>query len=499
MIAILLSISLTTIGVSVDEQPKITVEPKTTYGHPSDVFSVDINIQYGEDVFAWGFRLSFVPLGKVLTPLGWEEGNFLPAGGETFFSASYDILTGSILFGDTLLGPLPGVSGDGTLVTVTFQVMEAGETALELSDAKLYDSTGSLIKHHALSGFYAGPTIDLIQKRLSTHAPHVGETLYLSAKVRNDGDVPLYGKARFEIFGEGGEYFNLMTGDKNQKPASYDGWMQWMYPTVDGDFTGLPEECLLEAEGMVSETDYTPVSGTYIEEYDGYGPIPMGGGVYLWYNLADLGYWQFEDIVVPEGYEIVGAFHEVYAWSDRDLPSDMVDMYLWNGEAEVLVWSMGYGSHLYAGVPAWYSNDVTFLYDTEEKVNAAEIWMEYFPYTSPSIEGSDPPIPSPQGMNHYGYAYFTIGPAELSHEWQKENVWEAIYIDAMRLRVEILPSIPAGAEFELEPVEFYCEEPGMFYGVCTAWFGYYKPLGGGAAPTFNVGKKTATFKFEVRP
>jgi hypothetical protein len=505
---LLLSISFTSLGLAGGGQSaKVFVDPKVTYGHPEGMdseFVIEVKIEEATNLYAFGFELHFAPLEKIITPLltdepHWEEGPFLKSGGTTFFAMSYDKVAGIIYFGCTLTGEVPGVDGAGTLVRVRFQVLEAGESPLDIQELTLYDNMGAPIGNHHIDGFYQGPTIDLIQKHLAKHAVKVGETQVLSAKVRNDGDVPLYAKARFEMMHEDGRYWNLWSGQTPLETSSYDGWMQWQYPTTAGDFTGDPATCLHGEEGM-NATTLRPFDGLYIEEYLQFGPLTPAP--HLFYCLADVGYWEFDDFVIPEGQEIISVKQRVNAWADHDLPSDMVDMFLWNGEAEILVWSMGYESHLYNAAPAFYEEDVTFLYDTEEKLNNAALWMEFFPYIAPGVEGTSAPATTYEGLPHYGYAYFTWNPAGLPIAYQVDNFWEAIYIDSIELVVETMGAIEPGEEVWLAPVELgpmTSQDIGMYYGTCTVWFGYFKPLGGPSAPTFNAAKKTATFAFQVKP
>jgi general secretion pathway protein D len=42
---------------------------------------------------------------------------------------------------DSLIGPIPGVSGDGTLVTFEFSALAPGTSALDLADPILLDSS----------------------------------------------------------------------------------------------------------------------------------------------------------------------------------------------------------------------------------------------------------------------------------------------------------------------------------------------------------------------
>ncbi len=101
---------------------------------------VAVNISGALDVYAYQFSLLFNP--AVLQATGSSDGSFLASGGTVFFvPGAIDNAAGSISFTiGSLLGQLPGVSGDGTLATLSFDVTGFGTSALSFTDGLLIDS-----------------------------------------------------------------------------------------------------------------------------------------------------------------------------------------------------------------------------------------------------------------------------------------------------------------------------------------------------------------------
>lgn len=93
------------------------------------------------DLYAYQFSLAFDP--TVLQATSVTEGALLPAGGTTFFAGgTIDNTLGSISFtAGSLIGALPGVSGNGVLANIGFNVTQAGMSPLVFSDVLLLDSS----------------------------------------------------------------------------------------------------------------------------------------------------------------------------------------------------------------------------------------------------------------------------------------------------------------------------------------------------------------------
>src|SRR5579872_4655605 len=98
----------------------LSIQPASTSTSPGSTFAVSVDISNVTDLYAFQFDIGFNP--ATLAGVSVTEGSFLPGGGSTFFIPGFiDNTGGTIAFSaDTLIGPIPGVSGSGTLATIDF-------------------------------------------------------------------------------------------------------------------------------------------------------------------------------------------------------------------------------------------------------------------------------------------------------------------------------------------------------------------------------------------
>jgi hypothetical protein len=130
----------------------ITVQPVSQTITGSMSFSVDIAITGAADLYGYQFDIGFDP--TVLSAVAVTEGSFLSSGGPTFFSpGDIDNVAGSISFIlDALIGPLPGVSGDGILATVHFSSIGNGTSPVTVFNVIALDSSLSGTVDQILNG-----------------------------------------------------------------------------------------------------------------------------------------------------------------------------------------------------------------------------------------------------------------------------------------------------------------------------------------------------------
>jgi general secretion pathway protein D len=111
------------------------------------VFAVDVNISGVADLYDFQFDLGFSP--GVVSVVGLAEGGFLNGGNPstTFFvPGAIDNTVGAVTStADTLLGPVPGVSGMGTLVVFNFMALSPGTSALTITNVIMQDPNGALL------------------------------------------------------------------------------------------------------------------------------------------------------------------------------------------------------------------------------------------------------------------------------------------------------------------------------------------------------------------
>jgi hypothetical protein len=202
-------LSVMMVDVKAPPMTSISVDPDLVpgpglLGHPGDEYWLSVNIDNAVNVWAVQFTVKVAPYVSVLTVSGLTEGDFMSAGGThlTFFYYTTDAFAGEYTFVIMRRGPAPrvGASGSGTLAMFKISIQEAGESPIDLIDTILLDPEGNMIPHSHNNGFYAGPTASLIRVNLPDgRKVTAGDAFPISAKVRNDGDIPLWVTVRLDI------------------------------------------------------------------------------------------------------------------------------------------------------------------------------------------------------------------------------------------------------------------------------------------------------------
>jgi hypothetical protein len=107
----------------------------------SNSFTVNITITGAVDLYAFQFDLGFDP--SILQTTSVTEGSFLLSGGATFLvPGTIDNTAGAISnIADTLVGPVPGVNGDGDLINITLNAIGTGTSELTLANQIFLNST----------------------------------------------------------------------------------------------------------------------------------------------------------------------------------------------------------------------------------------------------------------------------------------------------------------------------------------------------------------------
>jgi hypothetical protein len=103
-------------------------------------FDIDVRVTEAADLYAFQFDLLFDP--AVVSILSVAQGGFLPLVGETVpLLGTIDNAAGSVeAVADTLVGPLPGASGDGLLFSFRARALSVGTTAFSLVNEIYLDS-----------------------------------------------------------------------------------------------------------------------------------------------------------------------------------------------------------------------------------------------------------------------------------------------------------------------------------------------------------------------
>ena len=169
--------SLGTGGVAAST--KVYVSPVASVVTVGGTFDLLVNISEVVDLYAFQFDITFDPM--VITPTGIDEGAFLQTGGTTIFiPGAIDSTAGAIsATAGSLIGPLSGVGGAGTLSTVHFHALILGVSSVRISAVSLLDSNLEDIP-----------------------AAVVGGTVYVSA-VPEPATLSLFGMGLLVLFGAG--------------------------------------------------------------------------------------------------------------------------------------------------------------------------------------------------------------------------------------------------------------------------------------------------------
>jgi hypothetical protein len=210
LIAILFS-AMTIVVVAPPASGRVYVDPGVIHNEALSIpidgdFIIDINVESAVDLYAFGFTLDFAPYGRTLIVVGVTDGGFLDGEGiDTDFNVKTDIFHGKVLIGNTRLGSVPGVSGSGTLASITFRVTDAGSSDLDLEAVQLFDSTGALLKSVATHGNYFGPEVifeDISFDPGRTVNLNSEATLGIETTMQNTGGVPLMVRVRYDLPGD---------------------------------------------------------------------------------------------------------------------------------------------------------------------------------------------------------------------------------------------------------------------------------------------------------
>jgi len=136
-------------------RPTVSIYPPSIIGPPPNIaetFNVNVTISDVVNLYSWQAGLTFNP--NVLEAFSFREGPFLRQGSTTIFiNGTIDNTAGVITyFACSLTGNALGVSGNGTLGTITFKVKYYGNSTLHLLDVILLDSTSTETPRNLVDG-----------------------------------------------------------------------------------------------------------------------------------------------------------------------------------------------------------------------------------------------------------------------------------------------------------------------------------------------------------
>ena len=101
--------------------------------------SIDVNVSGLSDLYAFQFDLSFNP--SVLAFVSITEGDLFNNVGVSFIPGTIDNTVGTISFiADSLSGPGPGISSNGTLAQIAMTAIGVGSSDINLANVVLLNS-----------------------------------------------------------------------------------------------------------------------------------------------------------------------------------------------------------------------------------------------------------------------------------------------------------------------------------------------------------------------
>ena len=169
---------------------QLFVEPETVQGTIGQDLTLNVSISNVTDLYGWEFYLGWNS--SLLSLVNVNEGPFLKSGGNTYFTYTLNTTTTDehVIVDCTLEGQIPGVSGNGTLATVTLNTTNAGECPLNLYNVDLRDSSDSEIPCQAVSGNFTSMLHDITVADVTASPTAVlpGDIVNVNVTVEDEGN-----------------------------------------------------------------------------------------------------------------------------------------------------------------------------------------------------------------------------------------------------------------------------------------------------------------------
>jgi len=139
-------------SAAADDPPAvIAFDPPLCMVGVGQVFTLNLCISNVSDLYLWVVTVEWSA--SILSLQSYAEGPFLKQGGRSTTIMDKGTPPGKIIeLTCTVLGPVSGVSGSGTLVTFTFTATAHGTTPITITFSDLLDSAGEPIAHTVVNG-----------------------------------------------------------------------------------------------------------------------------------------------------------------------------------------------------------------------------------------------------------------------------------------------------------------------------------------------------------
>lgn len=317
LIAIMVLMPLSNVGFT-ESVATMYVDPALSTGAvPPDTFDVNIKITSIDLLYAWQVGMKYPPAQTMMSVITVVPGDFWTE--DIVFNV--DTFDGTLWVGSSLAGNIDGISGEGTLATVTFALLEAGEATLDLHDGRvtLYEMDGDMEREDVdtVDGYWLGPTADLHNvptakaNGLNQKNWRVGDTRKLKAIGENTGYAPLWMRGKFTTVRDDAATFVLYSGQHfitettqrteylyvNEFFPLYGGWAlfgssPYLDAIEDGSYVSGTAHCQL-SDGFgfddVSLGPFDKIVNVELEGYTQADSTDMDYDVLVWDSMAWLG------------------------------------------------------------------------------------------------------------------------------------------------------------------------------------------------------------------
>jgi PKD repeat protein len=175
----------------------VTIQPARVEDiWPGESFTVDITVTGAEDIQGWEANITFDP--TVLEVVNASEGEFLKSMFATFYSyyapedAGYIYVAASYFF---VMAPGLGVSGNGILANITFQVRDIGNSPMHFKEEEtvLWYNNGTALDQqprNLIDGFFTNlHDVAVTNLTASPDIVNLGEPVSINVTVTNKGDI----------------------------------------------------------------------------------------------------------------------------------------------------------------------------------------------------------------------------------------------------------------------------------------------------------------------
>ena len=423
----------------------IYVDPSEIYNNDltTDEFTIDINVEGMVDLYGLGFELHFAPYTQTLVVSGVVEGDFLAQGGyETDFFYGINAFAGKIEIYIGRFGQVPGASGDGTLVSVSFKVLDAGDSILNIARLEMYDSTASRIYCEVSNGMYYGPTCDVTDAYISgtsgvAPVAREGDIVTVHSEVTNDSPLPLHVKVRYNLFGKDGRLYSFWAGQTFRSSVPQPPYPGYIELSVDGFETGW-----WEMWDTVGDSPWLD-PGT-----DSYVTCDTDGMLHALFT--------FEDITLPEGWFIDYVVLEglCYGPYNEDIDYDAYSQnFNWVGS----LYSVG------TGLPEW----------------VAPRWI------GADASDAEPSLLTVEGINDFGVILYFYDPKHVA------DGTDIIY----SLRLKVYLGWPDPTHDPADPPVFTVPADDSILVDAASWITGYNPELFGEDHTFYRGTATVFYSY----